>query len=131
METTVKILRLLSGEDIISYTEAFNDGYIVHEPMAFMLKIEHKTGKETVSMENWLPQSLLKNNVTSVYNKDILAVMTPSSVFHEFYTNLIDNVLKKRGEESMDLDDDEEDDLSEEEIGYLMDSIDTSNTYIN
>jgi hypothetical protein len=128
METTIKILRLLSGEDIISYTEAFNDGYIVHEPMAFMLKVEHRTGKETVSMENWLPQSLLKNNVTTVYNKDILAVMTPSSVFNEFYTNLIDTVLKKRGEEAMD---DEEDDLSEDEIGYLMDSIDTSTTYIN
>jgi hypothetical protein len=90
----IKILRLITGEDIICYTERYQDEIIVRSPMEVYTKINSKTGNEILSLNNWLPFSILKNNETTIKVRDILCTMEPSSDLNEYYENAISTMDK-------------------------------------
>ncbi len=92
----IKILRLVTGEDIIAYIERYQSEVIVRSPMEVYLKTDPRTGNEVLSLNNWLPFSILKENETVIQVKDILCVMEPSSELNEYYENAVLSV-----EESM------------------------------
>ena len=61
MEDEVKILRLVTGEDIIcNYYKVSTDSYVVTDPM--MLIVKFKGRNSSVIMEHWLPVEVIKNN---------------------------------------------------------------------
>jgi hypothetical protein len=88
----VKILRLVTGEDIICHMEQLRDEIIVKAPMEIFLKIDPRTGNEILNLNDWLPQSILAKNETVLFEKDILCVMEPSDGVIEYFTN---SILKK------------------------------------
>jgi hypothetical protein len=92
----IKILRLVTGEDIIAYIERHQSEVIVRSPMEVYLKTDPRTGNEVLSLNNWLPFSILKENETVIQVKDILCVLEPSSELNEYYENAVLSV-----EESM------------------------------
>lgn len=92
----IKILRLVTGEDIIAYIEKYQSEVIVRSPMEVYLKTDPRTGNEVLSLNNWLPFSILKENETVIQVKDILCVLEPSSELNEYYENAVLSV-----EESM------------------------------
>jgi hypothetical protein len=92
----IKILRLVTGEDIIAYIERYQSEVIVRSPMEVYLKTDPRTGNEVLSLNNWLPFSILKENETVIQVKDILCVLEPSSELNEYYENAVLSV-----EESM------------------------------
>ena len=85
----IKILRLVTGEDIICYIERHKEEVIVRSPMVLYIKTDSRSGNELLSLNNWLPFSILKGNETVVYVKDIICVMEPSKELIEYYENSV------------------------------------------
>ena len=83
----IKILRLITGEDIICYMERYQEEIVVRSPMEIYTKMDARTGNEILSLNNWLPFSILNSNETVLKVKDILCVMEPSSNLNEYYEN--------------------------------------------
>lgn len=85
----VKILRLVTGEDIICHIEGLQDGIIVKSPMVIYLKVDSKTGKEILNMIDWLPKSILSKNETVLFTKDILCTMDPNDDVLEYFQHTV------------------------------------------
>jgi hypothetical protein len=96
METTIKIFRLNSGEDIIAETERKDNLFKVINPIVFMLRNDSRSGNQTVSMTFWLPVSLMEKNQTIIDSKDIIAMMDPSVDFAEYYIGAVENINNSR-----------------------------------
>lgn len=96
METTIKIFRLSSGEDIIAETERKDNLFKVINPIVFMLRNDSRSGNQTVSMTFWLPVSLMEKNQTIIDSKDIIAMMDPSVDFAEYYIGAVENINNSR-----------------------------------
>ena len=85
----IKILRLVTGEDIISYIERYKEEVIVRSPMEIFLKNDPKTGNEVLFLNNWLPSSILKTNETSLSVHNLVCVMEPTKALIEYYENFV------------------------------------------
>lgn len=85
----IKILRLVTGEDIICYIERYQEEVIVRSPMELYIKTDPRSGNELLSLNNWLPFSVLKDNETVVHVKNILCVLEPSKELIEYYENSV------------------------------------------
>jgi hypothetical protein len=92
METTIKIFRLNSGEDIISEVEKKENKYKLFNPIVFMLRNDNKSGNQVMNMTFWLPASILNKNQTVIDCKDILAKMDPSDDFAEYYIGAVESI---------------------------------------
>jgi hypothetical protein len=92
METTIKIFRLNSGEDIIAETERKDNLIKVINPIVFILRNDNKTGSQVVNMTFWLPVSLMENNQTIIDTRDIIATMDPSVDFAEYYLGAVKDI---------------------------------------
>jgi hypothetical protein len=92
METTIKIFRLNSGEDIIAETERKDNLIKVINPIVFILRNDNKTGSQIVNMTFWLPVSLMENNQTIIDTRDIIATMDPSVDFAEYYLGAVKDI---------------------------------------
>jgi len=107
MEDEVKILRLVTGEDIIcNYYKVSNDSYVVADPM--MLIVKFKGRNSNIIMEHWLPVEVIKSNEVLINPRDVVAMFDPKDSLAEYYTNLVDKLhrtIEKRNQiENMDLD---------------------------
>ena len=85
----VKVIRLSSGEDIISKVQFLDNGAIhLDDPMVFMVK---DTGRSmNLLMQHWLPVNMLESNEAHILAKDIITVCNPSKQFSEYYSNTVD-----------------------------------------
>jgi hypothetical protein len=92
METTIKIFRLNSGEDIIAETERKDNLIKVINPIVFILRNDNKTGSQVVNMTFWLPVSLMEKNQTIIDTRDIIATMDPSVDFAEYYLGAVKDI---------------------------------------
>ena len=71
MEDQIKILRLVTGEDIIcKYLKLEKQLYYVIDPMT--LVIRYKSGESTILMQHWLPVEVLEKNEVTLQDRDIL-----------------------------------------------------------
>lgn len=107
MEDEVKILRLVTGEDIIcNYYKISKDSYVVADPMMLIVKFKGKDS--TVIMEHWLPVEVIKNNEVLINPRDVVTMFDPKDSLAEYYTNLVDKlhrtIEKRKQLENMDLD---------------------------
>lgn len=111
MENEVKILRLVTGEDIIcNYYKISSDSYIVSDPMVLMINFKGKN--PNVIMEHWLPVEVIKKNQVLINPRDIITIIEPNESISEYYSNLVIKVHKslemKKNLESIDEEDYEE-----------------------
>jgi hypothetical protein len=123
METTIKIFRLNSGEDIIAETERKDNLIKVINPIVFILRNDNKTGSQVVNMTFWLPVSLMENNQTIIDTRDIIATMDPSVDFAEYYLGAVKDINdSKTGFKSAD----EKEVMSEEDKMAILEMMTAS-----
>ncbi len=125
---TVNLLRLKSGEDIICYMEHYgHDELVVRDAMVVFTKTDFKSGKQVIMLEHWLPIQLIKENETIIKQSEVIATMTPSSAFFEYYMNAVSVVkesLSSEGDEPSSSDDDE---LTPEDMKMILDAVGPTN----
>lgn len=96
----IKILRLVTGEDIISYVEKCPEGVVVRTPMEVFFKTDPKSSTEILLLNNWIPFSVLKSNETIIAFKDILCVLEPSKELNEYYENAVLSLEEQKSNKS-------------------------------
>lgn len=92
LEPTIKIIRLTTGEDIISFC-IFNDKSIVlFHPMTVFFK---RTSKgSALMMTPWLPFELIDANITEISYADVLTVMNAKDEISIYYQKTLKNESK-------------------------------------
>jgi hypothetical protein len=99
----VKILRLQSGEDIITqYTENEKEStLLLSYPMIVIFK-RMSEGRCVMFMSPWLPVELVEHNFTSIYMQDVLTVFEPKQSLLKYYEKAV-NALAERIEQESEM----------------------------
>lgn len=88
----VKIVRMLTGEDVIcDFVEDEGGTYMV-EPLEINMKM-HK-GNATVVLKNWLPVEIINDNLARVNPRNIIAVFDASETVSEYYDETMTKINK-------------------------------------
>ena len=95
-ETTIKIIRMQTGEDIISsiYEDDENDAVLLNNPMKVIVR-RVPSGQTIFMMVPWLPIEILKEDSAIIYGSDIITMLDPKDSLIEYYQNAINqNILR-------------------------------------
>jgi len=97
----VKILRLQSGDDIITqYTEnAKENTLLLSYPMIVLFK-RLSEGRCVMLMTPWLPVELIEHNFTSIYMQDVLTVFEPKQSLLKYYEKAVNELAERIEEET-------------------------------
>ena len=90
----IKIIRLQSGEDIISDCVMSEDDYLVqlNHPMTLLFK---RGAKGTVMMMvPWLPLEVICDNIATITQDDILTFADPKDDLIEYYGNMVEQAAE-------------------------------------
>jgi predicted transcriptional regulator len=99
MDKDIKIMRLVTGEDIIAECEETEDGkWILHNPMVVICR--NSMGQRVMMMAPWLPLELIELNSAMIYADDVITIMSPKQEMIEYYDNLVDETEKAQQEVS-------------------------------
>lgn len=86
----VKLIRLKTGEDVISYVETYDAGTVIlRSPMVVIVKMNMRTESQTVLMDHWLPITVIKENEAIIDAAEILTMVDPTSEFSEYYVDAV------------------------------------------
>jgi hypothetical protein len=119
----VKIVRLKTGEDIITYLEQVDKlNFIVREPMIVMVKNDSRAGKQTVMMDHWLPVPLILHNEAFITEKEILTILEPTTEFSEYFENAIDAIAKTKSS-SDETNNSNDGDFKSEMMNLMLDTV--------
>lgn len=123
---SINILRLKTGEDIICYMEHYgHDEVVVRDPMMVMVRMDYKSGKQTIGMDHWLPTALIRDNEAIIKMADVLTVLTPSTEFTEYFENAVSVIHRVRN--SSDEETSSSDDvLTQDDMSLILESMDTT-----
>ena len=128
---SINILRLKTGEDIICYMENYgHDEVVVRDPMMVMLRMDYKSGKQTIGMDHWLPTALIRENETILKMSDVLAVMEPTAEFTEYFENAVSVIHRVRSGKEEETTSSDDDVLTQEDMSLILESLDTSDTKV-
>jgi hypothetical protein len=120
-QTTIKIVRLQTGEDIISSIteDVETDMVLLNNPMRMVIK-RVQTGQTVFMMMPWLPIEVIKEDSAVIYNSDIITMVEPKDSLVEYYQNMVTEsmhtMLNSDSEEMMFDEDEEEYEMTEEDI---------------
>lgn len=113
----IKILRLITGEDIIASCLFDNESesIIVDNPMKIALSRTISSKSALLILVPWLPVEILEIDSTFIHNNDVLAVLMPRKSTAEYYSNLVEKFenmdssqdILKEGMEEQDVDEQE------------------------
>lgn len=93
MENDIKILRLVTGEDIIcGFHKISTDSYLVCDPMVLIVKFKGK--ESSVLMEHWLPIEVVKDNEVLISPRDVITMFSPKDSLAEYYSNLVEKLRR-------------------------------------
>lgn len=84
----VKIVRLVSGEDIIAFYEEDEGMALVGNPMTMIFK-RLPTGKAVMLMAPWLPTEIVEEDIVSIPYSQIITVMNPKRHMSEYFINSV------------------------------------------
>ena len=88
----VKIVRMITGEDVIcDFIEDEGGTYMV-EPLEISLK--NSKGNATVVLANWLPLEIINDNLARVNPRNIIAVFDASASVSEYYDETMTKINK-------------------------------------
>jgi hypothetical protein len=125
-QTTIKIVRLQTGEDIISSIteDVETDMVLLNNPMRMIIK-RVQTGRTVFMMMPWLPIEVIKEDSAVIYNSDIITMVEPKDSLVEYYQNMVTEsmhtMLNSDSEEMMFDEDEEEYEMTEEDIYEVED----------
>lgn len=120
-QPTIKIVRLQTGEDIISsiIEDSNSDMVLLTNPMRMILK-RIGTRQSIFMMMPWLPIEVIKEDSAIIYNSDIITMIDPKDSLIEYYQNMVkETIVSMMNEETEEFsfEQEEEDyELTEEEL---------------
>jgi hypothetical protein len=124
-QPSVKILRMQTGEDIISsiQEDGNNETILLNNPMKVVIRRD-VSGSTIFVMLPWLPIEIIKEDAAIVYTSDVITMIDPRDSLIEYYNNAVNDSLLtmiRSGKEIEDalLEIEEEDQITEEEIKEL------------
>jgi hypothetical protein len=118
MNNEIKIIRMQTGEDIISYVfqDEENDTVLLNNPMKVVLR-RMPTGQTIFMMLPWLPIEIMKEDSAIIYGSDIITMVEPKDSLIEYYNNAInESILTMLKSEEQLMSQLEEDEIEEYEI---------------
>jgi len=111
MENNIRIIRLKDNNDIIANMDFREDFVILYDPL--LMHVEHLRGsKGQLVLLNYLPHSLITENIATIDVKDILLTMNPNLEMVEHYLDTVEKskALQVKGMEE----------LTDEEMSNMM-----------
>jgi hypothetical protein len=127
---TIKMFKLSNDDIIITYVENVGEDYFLREPFVVYLMTNERTGRQSISIDHWLPVAVMESNEAVIKEKDIFAKMIPSSAFLEYYENAVMESLERRKKDRFNETVDES--LTDDEMKLILDTINPPGSkYIN
>jgi hypothetical protein len=125
-ESNVKILRMQTGEDIISsiHEDTENDMILLNNPMRVVVK-RTSAGQSIFMMLPWLPIEIIKEDAAIVYGSDVITIVEPKDSLIEYYNNAVNESIldmlqtSKEIEESLLDEEDDEEQITEEDLKLI------------
>jgi hypothetical protein len=119
-QPTIKIVRLQTGEDIISSIVEDNDTdmILLTNPMRMIVKrMPSEKGSQSVfMMMPWLPIEVIKEDAAIIYNSDVITMFDPKDSLIEYYQSMVNESVLTMLHSDEETDFEEEDELTEEEL---------------
>ena len=123
IETSVKFIRLVTGEDIISemtYIETEKDSqYILSNPMKVLYIPAGKSNMLSITLSQWVYWRICEEQEFTLKDKDVLLVNDCSSSMEEYYWSTIEHlesyketVISKESEQSNQTEEVDEDTIT-------------------
>lgn len=94
--SAVKIIRLISSEEVIGYVEEVEGGIVVKEPAILLPTPEGK-----LMFAKWLPYADVKEGIT-LKSKDVVFTVTPQKDLEDHFVTVIVNNLLIPGKKSVE-----------------------------
>jgi DsbC/DsbD-like thiol-disulfide interchange protein len=95
MESSVKFVRLNTGEDLISdVSEIENDDnryYVFHNPMKVVYQMNMKNGGLTVSLMQWVFLRICDEQNFVVYSSDVVTMNKPTDDMEDYYWQTVEH----------------------------------------
>lgn len=93
-QPTIKIVRLQTGEDIISTIteDSETNMVLLNNPMRMIVK-RVETGQSVFMMMPWLPIEVIKEDSAIIYNSDIITTIEPKDSLVEYYQNMVNESI--------------------------------------
>jgi len=118
MENSIRIIRLKTNHDIIAHMDFVDDYIIIYDPL--LMHVEHLRGNQgQLVLLNYLPHSLITENVATISAQDVLLTMIPNDEMIEHY---LDTVEKSKSLQVKAMED-----LSDEEMANMMEVMEEIN----
>jgi len=113
MENDIRIVRLKDGTDVVSFIDFKEDYVILYDPLELTIQ-PYRGNQGHLVLMNWLPTSLITENLASLRVNDILMTMIPNDEMVEHYLKTLEktkNINKVKDSNN----------LSDEDISMMMD----------
>jgi hypothetical protein len=118
MENSIRIIRLKTNHDIIAHMDFVDDYIIIYDPL--LMHVEHVRGNQgQLVLLNYLPHSLITENVATISAQDVLLTMIPNDEMIEHYLDTVEQ-SKTMQVKAME-------DLSDEEMSNMMEVMEEIN----
>jgi hypothetical protein len=110
----IKLARLKTGEDIISFTELGKSVVRFTYPVSVYIDFDEDNQQQELIMKFWLPINLIETNKATIPSTEILFFADPKQEFTEFYLNFLSGYENDMEENDKD------------QIKNLLDSLDAA-----
>lgn len=111
----IKILRMKSGEEIISYVDIGKKTAKLFHPLNIYIEFNSKKQTQQLILSYWLPRNLIEENSVEIPISEILLFLEPKKEFKEYYLNFLNGIE----EENEDLKESIETLIEENDKSYL------------
>lgn len=103
LETEIKIIRLVTGEDLIALVTVKEDYLVLEDALHISTKLIE--GTTVILFYPWLSMDIVEDNVSKIYNDKIITMVDPKMRIIEKYFSVVEEldnyqILK---EEELDL----------------------------
>jgi hypothetical protein len=140
----IKFVRMITGEDVLTEyvvknlnygnnSGQFKDFIYFQNPLKVIYGLTPKQDGMIISLAQWVFDTICEEQMFSIRDSDILIIAEPTKEMTEYYWEAIDkNAGKKRKIQSVsqkDLQEDEFEEISEEEIEMIRTALETAKDF--
>lgn len=84
----IKIVRLITGEDVVADIVSDKETTILNNPMVVVLR--RSTTGSVMMMTPWLPVEVISDNMATINNTEIITYTNPRDNLIEYYLNRVE-----------------------------------------
>lgn len=93
IEQEIKVIRLGTSEDIISFVKENEDGTItLNYPLNIFIDFDVRSKQQCLRLNFWLPINLIEETSITLQKSDVRLKLTPTKEFEEYYLNFLNDV---------------------------------------